>query len=73
MNQIFRAAFPQFAQKSKTGVFMQQDAEECWTQLITSISHKVPKFKADPNEPDTAPSPQSSAISQLFMGQMVSK
>jgi ubiquitin carboxyl-terminal hydrolase 14 len=30
--------YPQFAQQTNAGVFMQQDAEECWTQLIYSLS-----------------------------------
>ena len=33
---MLRNEFPQFAQSNANG-FMQQDAEECWTQIITSL------------------------------------
>ncbi|KAL7751496.1 deubiquitinating enzyme [Sorochytrium milnesiophthora] len=34
----FRAAYPQFAERDqRTGVFAQQDAEECWIQLLTTL------------------------------------
>lgn len=35
---IVDGRYPQFAQQSNTGLYMQQDAEECWTQLIYSLS-----------------------------------
>ncbi|GBB90513.1 hypothetical protein RclHR1_01750012 [Rhizophagus clarus] len=35
--QILRSAFPQFAQRNANG-FMQQDAEECWTQIVFSLN-----------------------------------
>ena len=33
---MLRNEFPQFSQSNAHG-FMQQDAEECWTQIITSL------------------------------------
>jgi ubiquitin carboxyl-terminal hydrolase 14 len=35
--QVFRGLFPQFAQQGHGGVFMQQDAEECYTQIIGQL------------------------------------
>ena len=36
--QAFRTAYPQFAQKDKTGRgFAQQDAEEAWTQILQQV------------------------------------
>jgi ubiquitin carboxyl-terminal hydrolase 14 len=32
-----RERFPQFSQTTPQGAFMQQDAEECWTQLLYSL------------------------------------
>jgi hypothetical protein len=29
-----RELYPQFAQQNNTGMYMQQDAEECWSQLL---------------------------------------
>ncbi|KAI9737919.1 MAG: deubiquitinating enzyme [Cirrosporium novae-zelandiae] len=37
-----RSAFPQFAQKSRTGHgYAQQDAEEAWTNIITQLRQKL--------------------------------
>ncbi|KAG0296774.1 Ubiquitin carboxyl-terminal hydrolase 14 [Dissophora globulifera] len=37
-----RKAFPQFSQQGRDGIWMQQDAEECWSQLITTLKSKLP-------------------------------
>lgn len=43
-----RSAFPQFAQKSKTGQgYAQQDAEEAWTQIISQLRRKLKHNKAE--------------------------
>ncbi|CAL8574913.1 deubiquitinating enzyme [Xanthoria parietina] len=37
-----RTAFPQFAQKSKTGNgYAQQDAEEAWSQIVSQLRQKI--------------------------------
>ncbi|KAG2501327.1 hypothetical protein HYH03_001119 [Edaphochlamys debaryana] len=36
-----RAKFPQFAQQGAGGVFAQQDAEECWTNVMYALKEKV--------------------------------
>lgn len=36
-----REKYPQFAQQSNTGAYMQQDAEECWTQLLYSLRERL--------------------------------
>lgn len=36
-----RTAFPQFAQKGKDGQYAQQDAEECYSQIITQLRQKL--------------------------------
>ena len=35
-----RDRYPQFAQQ-QNGMFMQQDAEECWTQLLYSLRERL--------------------------------
>jgi len=67
--QVLRAAFPQFAQKGNNGVYMQQDAEECWTQITLSLGQKLAKIGASS---DDKPSANSSVVSQLFGGEMIS-
>ncbi|KAF9923294.1 Ubiquitin carboxyl-terminal hydrolase 14 [Linnemannia zychae] len=37
-----RRAFPQFSQQGRDGMWMQQDAEECWSQLISTLKAKLP-------------------------------
>ncbi|KAF9082507.1 Ubiquitin carboxyl-terminal hydrolase 14 [Mortierella sp. AD031] len=37
-----RKAFPQFSQQGRDGIWMQQDAEECWSQLISTLKAKLP-------------------------------
>jgi len=48
--QSLRTAFPQFAQKGNNGEFMQQDAEECWTQIMITLSQKLAKIGAPSEE-----------------------
>ncbi|KAG6551766.1 hypothetical protein Mapa_006857 [Marchantia paleacea] len=35
---VLRSKFPQFSQQDNSGMYMQQDAEECWTQLVYTLS-----------------------------------
>lgn len=67
--QVLRAAFPQFAQKGQNGAYMQQDAEECWTQIMLSLGQKLPRINAPADE---KPAPTNSAVFQLFGGEMLS-
>ena len=44
-----RTAFPQFAQKAKTGHgYAQQDAEEAWSQIVSQLRQKL-KISTDPS------------------------
>ena len=43
-----RKRFPQFAQQGQGGVFMQQDAEECWTNLVYSLREKLKVWTRQP-------------------------
>jgi ubiquitin carboxyl-terminal hydrolase 14 len=38
--QMFRTLYPQFAERDRNG-FMQQDAEECWGQLLSGLAEHV--------------------------------
>eukprot|EP00850_Spirogloea_muscicola_P007054 SM000034S12808 [mRNA] locus=s34:843081:848940:- [translate_table: standard] len=38
---FLRELFPQFAETSEGGAPMQQDAEECWTQLLSTLSERL--------------------------------
>jgi ubiquitin carboxyl-terminal hydrolase 14 len=50
-----RTAFPQFAQKSKTGQgFAQQDAEEAWSQIVSQLRQKLKIKEASTNDAETS-------------------
>ena len=58
-----RTAFPQFAQKSKSGHgFAQQDAEEAWSQIVSQLRQKL-KIKDDSNKKDDQSSNSNAEIS----------
>lgn len=40
--QMIHLAFPRFAEKSDHGGFQQQDASECWTELVRMLKDKLP-------------------------------
>lgn len=44
--QVLRSAYPQFAQQNNHG-FMQQDAEECWGEIISALADNVPSITLD--------------------------
>ncbi|KAI0848177.1 cysteine proteinase [Daldinia vernicosa] len=49
-----RTAFPQFAERSRTGNgFAQQDAEEAWSQIVTQLRQKL-RVKDAPDAPETS-------------------
>ncbi|XP_069680019.1 ubiquitin carboxyl-terminal hydrolase 14 [Periplaneta americana] len=39
--QVLHMAFPRFAEKSDHGGFTQQDANECWTELVRMLQQKL--------------------------------
>ena len=57
-----RKLFPQFAETSPQGAFMQQDADECLQHLVTTIHTQVKTHPADEKA--------DSLISYLFDGEM---
>lgn len=71
--QTLREVFPQFAQKGPNGFYMQQDAEECWSQIISCLNQKLPQVKSkDELDNSTFISTTNSAITQLFSGEITS-
>lgn len=44
---VLRSAFAQFAQQEREGVYSQQDAEECWSQIVSALRNSVPGLKQD--------------------------
>uniref|UniRef100_A0A6Q2X7Y9 Ubiquitin carboxyl-terminal hydrolase n=1 Tax=Esox lucius TaxID=8010 RepID=A0A6Q2X7Y9_ESOLU len=46
--QFLHMAFPQFAEKGDQGQYLQQDANECWLQMMRVLQQKL-----EPEEPET--------------------
>ena len=40
-------AFPRFAEKGEQGVYQQQDANECWIELLGLLKRKLPSENND--------------------------
>lgn len=40
--QMLHQVFPRFAEKSEHGGFQQQDANECWTEIVRMLQQKLP-------------------------------
>jgi len=62
--QVMHMAFPRFAEKTTNGNFMQQDANECWMEMIRMLQQKLPAKKIDANTAAAF----SSIIDQFFGG-----
>uniref|UniRef100_A0A8C5PZM6 Ubiquitin carboxyl-terminal hydrolase n=1 Tax=Leptobrachium leishanense TaxID=445787 RepID=A0A8C5PZM6_9ANUR len=45
--QFLHMAFPQFAEKGEQGQYLQQDANECWVQVMKMLQHKLEPVEAD--------------------------
>lgn len=69
-----REKYPQFAQQTNTGMYMQQDAEECWTQLLYSLRERL-KVRSVPCSSTRSltlalfPDPQRSCLSETRLGE----
>jgi ubiquitin carboxyl-terminal hydrolase 14 len=57
--QVLHTAFPHFAEKTEQGVFQQQDANECWTQLVRMLQQKLPAEKSISMGSEASHSPSS--------------
>lgn len=43
--QTLHMAFPQFAQTGENGAYRQQDANECWSELLKMLQQKLKPIK----------------------------
>ncbi|KAG8133510.1 hypothetical protein E2320_011322 [Naja naja] len=73
--QFLHMAFPQFAEKGDQGQYLQQDANECWVQMMRVLQQKLEGIEDDAvMETDssvsetaaTAPPKKKSLIDQFF-------
>lgn len=45
--QTLHMAFPQFAQAGENGSYRQQDANECWSELLKMLQQKLKPIKSE--------------------------
>ncbi|KAI0214284.1 Ubiquitin carboxyl-terminal hydrolase 14 [Lamellibrachia satsuma] len=50
MLNVLHLAFPQFAEKNDNGEFSQQDANECWNELVRCLQRQLPMSSDDTAE-----------------------
>ena len=71
--QVLHSIFPRFAEKSEHGGFQQQDANECWTEVMRMLQQRLDQQKSsDASSADIAissASKYSNLIDQYFGGQ----
>lgn len=69
--QFLHMAFPQFAEKGEQGQYLQQDANECWIQVMRVLQQKLDPMELDVpmetnSEGATASTPKKNLIDQFF-------
>eukprot|EP00069_Balaena_mysticetus_P002188 bmy_03995T0 len=71
--QFLHMAFPQFAEKGEQGQYLQQDANECWIQMMRVLQQKLEAVEDDTvketdssSAPAVTPSKKKSLIDQFF-------
>jgi len=63
--QVLHTVFPQFAEKNEQGVFQQQDANECWSQVVRMLQQQV-KLLNSSQSPSGEPMASDSLITKYF-------
>ncbi|XP_017885851.1 ubiquitin carboxyl-terminal hydrolase 14 [Ceratina calcarata] len=66
--QMMHLAFPRFAEKSDHGGFQQQDANECWSELIRMLQQQLPAKENPALESGEQTYKPRSLIEQYFGG-----
>uniref|UniRef100_A0A8L0DUH9 Ubiquitin carboxyl-terminal hydrolase n=1 Tax=Oncorhynchus mykiss TaxID=8022 RepID=A0A8L0DUH9_ONCMY len=62
--QFLHLAFPQFAEKGDQGQYLQQDANECWLQMMRVLQQKL-----EPQDTDSPMETESGAAKKNFIDQ----
>ncbi|KAM6948965.1 ubiquitin carboxyl-terminal hydrolase 14 [Aplochiton taeniatus] len=68
--QFLHMAFPQFAEKGDQGQYLQQDANECWLQMMRVLQQKLePQEPEAPMETDSESGAASATVKKNFIDQ----
>lgn len=68
--QVLHIAFPRFAEKNEHGVYIQQDANECWTEVMRMLQQKLPSVPGKDQLDQASASKYTSFIDQYFGGSL---
>ncbi|KAK7485364.1 hypothetical protein BaRGS_00023463 [Batillaria attramentaria] len=69
--QVLHMAFPRFAEKGEGGGYVQQDANECWVEIMRSLQQKLTVNNTE--EGQGSASASSGFIDQYFGGEFESE
>lgn len=64
--QVLHSVFPHFAERGEGGVYQQQDANECWTQMVRMLQQRLPAMSSTDSKPDEAASKPTSLVDQCL-------
>uniref|UniRef100_A0A671XY92 Ubiquitin carboxyl-terminal hydrolase n=1 Tax=Sparus aurata TaxID=8175 RepID=A0A671XY92_SPAAU len=68
--QFLHMAFPQFAEKGDQGQYLQQDANECWLQMMRVLQQKLEPLEPEtPMETDSESGAASASSKKNFIDQ----
>eukprot|EP00058_Branchiostoma_floridae_P000266 XP_002585754.1 hypothetical protein BRAFLDRAFT_232629 [Branchiostoma floridae] len=68
--QVLHMAFPHFAEKAEQGGFRQQDANECWVEMVRMLQQKLPPVERVGTE--VSVEKVKRFMDQFFSGELVS-
>ncbi|XP_054710171.1 ubiquitin carboxyl-terminal hydrolase 14-like isoform X2 [Uloborus diversus] len=68
--QVLHMAVPRFAEKNEHGVYLQQDANECWTEVMRMLQQKLPSVPNEILSDQASVSKYTSFIDQYFGGSL---
>ncbi|GBN07618.1 Ubiquitin carboxyl-terminal hydrolase 14 [Araneus ventricosus] len=66
--QVLHMAFPRFAEKNDHGTFMQQDANECWTEVMRMLQQKLSPVPHPEGANEASAAQHANFIDQFFGG-----
>ncbi|GAB6033336.1 Ubiquitin carboxyl-terminal hydrolase 14 [Chamberlinius hualienensis] len=68
--QCLHLAVPRFAEKSEHGIYMQQDANECWSEVVRMLQQKLSRLGNGSSDTTQVSKEFSSFIDQYFGGDL---
>merc|ERR1719154_201706 len=66
--QVLHSVFPQFAEKNEQGVFQQQDANECWSQIVRMLQQQLKSAETGTLQPSSAGASNHSSFIEKYFG-----